>query len=181
MRAAPDLFLSPRALCAGLRLLLVCLLAAAPLQSCKRKSVPRSVENRADTHATAEQEVEQDGDAERAPEPTATPFMRRIMAAWYRVPDNSLAKRRAAPHELTAAHNRLPIGTRVRVTNPENGRSVIVRITDRGIHDRRVKLDLCKEAADELGVAAKGLARVRMQVLRDEADSSDVGSSGARN
>ncbi len=69
------------------------------------------------------------------------------MAAWYKVPKNSLAKRRA-PDELTAAHNKLPIGTRVLVTNPENGKSVTVRITDRGIHDRRVKLDLCKEAAE---------------------------------
>jgi rare lipoprotein A len=93
--------------------------------------------------------------------------MRRIMAAWYRVPKDSLAKRRARENEFTAAHNTLPIGTRVLVTNPENGRTVTVRITDRGIHDRRVKLDLCKEAAEELGVIEKGFARVKMQVLND--------------
>src|SRR4051794_39395295 len=133
----------------------VCLVASLPLQGCKRKAVPRTAKH--EEQAAREQDS-------TGPNPTATPFMRRIMAAWYRVPDHSLAKRRA-PDELTAAHNSLPLGTRVKVSNPENGRSVIVRITDRGIHDRRVKLDLCKEAADELGVVEKGFAHLRMQVL----------------
>ena len=90
------------------------------------------------------------------------------MAAWYDVPDESLAKRRAGTHELTAAHNRLPIGTLVRVTHVENGKSVIVRITDRGIRDRRVKLDVCKEAAAQLEMLRKGFARVRMEVVPEE-------------
>lgn len=90
-----------------------------------------------------------------------------VYATWYEVPETSLAKRRAAENEMTAAHNRLPIGTLVRVSNLKNGKSVNVRITDRGIRMRRVKLDLCKEAAEELGMVRKGLARVRMQVLAE--------------
>ncbi|MFL6569890.1 MAG: septal ring lytic transglycosylase RlpA family protein [Chthoniobacterales bacterium] len=96
--------------------------------------------------------------------------MRRILAAWYQVPKDSLAKKRA-PDELTAAHDSLPIGTRVQVTNPDNGRTVVVRITDRGIHNRGVKLDLSKEAAEQLGVVDKGVARLRMQVLPKEGSS----------
>jgi rare lipoprotein A len=79
-----------------------------------------------------------------------------------------LAARRAVSNEYTAAHNRLPLGTLVRVTHLKNGKSVIVRITDRGITDRKVRLDVCKEAAEELGMVTKGVARVRMEIIPDE-------------
>ena len=87
------------------------------------------------------------------------------LAAWYQVPLNSLAKRRAGKDELTAAHNRLPLGTQVRVTHLANGKSVVVRITDRGIHKRRVIIDLCKEAAAQLDMVREGSARVRIEIL----------------
>ena len=111
------------------------------------------------------------------PPPKPEPRAREVYAAWYAVPSDSLAKRRAGD-ELTAAHNSLPIGTRVRITHMQNGKSVVVRITDRGIRDRRVKIDVCKEAAEELEMLDKGIARVRMQVLREEplpAAASDGG------
>jgi rare lipoprotein A len=95
------------------------------------------------------------------------------MAAWYPVPPQSLAKRRA-PDEFTAAHNSLPLGTRVRVTNPDNGRTLVVRITDRGIRDRRVKLDVCKEAAEELGIVREGFADLKMQVVVEEENGDDT-------
>jgi rare lipoprotein A len=90
------------------------------------------------------------------------------VAVWYSVPPNSLAKRRAAKDELTAAHNRLPLGTRVRVTHLGNGKNVVVRITDRGITKRRVLIDLCKEAAAKLDMLREGSARVRLEVLPDD-------------
>jgi len=90
------------------------------------------------------------------------------MAAWYDVPPNSLAKHRATKDELTAAHNTLPIGTRVRVTHLENGKNVIVRITDRGITRHRALIDLCKEAALKLDMIREGSARVRLEILSDE-------------
>ncbi|MGI8819821.1 MAG: septal ring lytic transglycosylase RlpA family protein [Chthoniobacterales bacterium] len=92
---------------------------------------------------------------------------REVNAAWYEVPKDSLARRRAGPEEMTAAHNKLPFGTMVRVTRLQNGKSVLVRITDRGITDRRVKLDLCKEAATELEMVSEGVARVRMEVVSE--------------
>ena len=93
---------------------------------------------------------------------------REVYAAWYDVPDESLAKRRAGARELTAAHNRLAIGTLVRITHLKNGKSVLVRITDRGIRDRRVKIDVCKEAAEELDMVRKGIMRVRMEVVPED-------------
>jgi rare lipoprotein A len=89
-------------------------------------------------------------------------------AVWYSVPPNSLAKRRAGKDELTAAHNRLPLGTMVRVTHLANAKSVIVRITDRGITVRGAVIDLCKEAAAKLGMLSEGSARVRLEILPDD-------------
>ena len=84
------------------------------------------------------------------------------------MPPNSLAKRRAGKDELTAAHNRLPLGTRVRVTHLKNGKSVVVRITDRGITVRRAIIDLCKEAAEKLDMVREGSARVSLEILPDD-------------
>jgi len=90
------------------------------------------------------------------------------LAVWYPVPPNSLAKKRAGKDELTAAHNKLPLGTRVRVTHLKNGKSVEVRITDRGITKRRAVIDLCKEAAEKLDMIREGSTRVRLEVLPEE-------------
>ena len=104
---------------------------------------------------------------------------REVLAAWYDVPEDSLAKRRAGTEEFTAAHNRLPIGTLVRVTHLKNGKSVLVRITDRGINASRIKIDLCKEAAEQLDMVSKGIARVRMEVLAETNGSSLADSQTA--
>ena len=87
-------------------------------------------------------------------------------ATWYRVPPKSLARARAARGEYTAAHNHLPMGTLVRVTRLSNGHSVVVRITDRGITNRRAKIDICREAAEELGMIHIGVARVRLEIVQ---------------
>jgi len=68
---------------------------------------------------------------------------------------------RAGPTGLTAAHRTLPFGTRVRVTNKSNGRSVVVRINDRGPFVRGRVIDLTPAAAHALGFS--GLARVTLQ------------------
>src|SRR5262245_59571670 len=67
--------------------------------------------------------------------------------------------------ELTAAHRTLPFGTRVRVTNLGNGRSVVVTVTDRGPFTRGRILDVSARAARELGFFRQGTARVRIDVL----------------
>jgi rare lipoprotein A len=68
---------------------------------------------------------------------------------------------RAQPNGLTAAHRTLPFGTRVRVTNKRNGRSVVVRINDRGPFVRGRVIDLTPAAARVLGFS--GLAPVTLQ------------------
>jgi rare lipoprotein A len=69
-------------------------------------------------------------------------------------------------HELTAAHRTLPMGTRVRVTNLDNGRDVVVRINDRGPFKRGRVIDVSYEAAKKLDMVAAGVAPVRVEVLR---------------
>jgi rare lipoprotein A len=67
---------------------------------------------------------------------------------------------------LTAAHNSLPFGTRVKVTNIENGRSVVVKVNDR-MHPRKNNaIDLTKRAARELGFLRDGRTAVKLEVVK---------------
>jgi len=70
---------------------------------------------------------------------------------------------------LTMAHPSLPFGTMVRVTNLRNGRSVVVRVNDRGPFVGTRIADLSQAAASEIGMMRKGLARARIEVLGGEA------------
>ncbi|HKP92647.1 MAG TPA: septal ring lytic transglycosylase RlpA family protein [Chthoniobacterales bacterium] len=88
-------------------------------------------------------------------------------ATWYPVPRHSRTKSRAEVGELTAAHRRLPFGTRVRVTHLGNHKTVDVCIIDRLVGRRIAVIDLCKEAAEQLGMVSEGRARVRLEVLPD--------------
>lgn len=88
------------------------------------------------------------------------------MASWY---GPGFHGRRTASGErfdqnrLTAAHRKLPLGSEVKVTNLENGRSITVEINDRGPYiDGRV-IDLSKAAAGKLGIIEEGIARVRIE------------------
>lgn len=75
---------------------------------------------------------------------------------------------RFSQRRMTAAHRSLPFGTRVRVTNLSNGRSVIVKINDRGPfgRDRSRVIDLSKAAARELDFMKSGWTRVKIEVLK---------------
>lgn len=68
-------------------------------------------------------------------------------------------------YALTAAHKTLPFGTRVRVTNLRNGRSVIVRINDRGPYSHGRIIDLSKGSAQQIGLVSSGVATVKLEVL----------------
>jgi rare lipoprotein A len=70
---------------------------------------------------------------------------------------------RTGPNGLTAAHRTLPFGTRVRVTNHRNGKSVVVRITDRGPYGRGRIIDLSRAAAVELDMISAGTAMVSIE------------------
>jgi rare lipoprotein A len=64
--------------------------------------------------------------------------------------------------DLTAAHRSLPFGTCLLVVNAENGRSVRVRVNDRGPYARQRLIDVSEAAARELGMLRRGVARVRL-------------------
>lgn len=71
-------------------------------------------------------------------------------------------------HDLTAAHPTLPMPSLVRVTNVENGKTLVVRINDRGPFAKDRIIDLSSAAAHELGI--KGLAKVRVQYMKAESE-----------
>jgi rare lipoprotein A len=66
---------------------------------------------------------------------------------------------------MTAAHRTLPFGTMVRVTNPATGRSVVVRINDRGPFTKGRMIDVSRAAAEELGLIARGHATVELALI----------------
>jgi len=96
----------------------------------------------------------------------ALKFLQAGIASWY---GRQFHGRRTANGErydmyaLTAAHRTLPLGTRVRVTNQASGRSVVVRINDRGPFVRGRIIDLSLAAAQELGMSRAGTARVVLE------------------
>lgn len=65
--------------------------------------------------------------------------------------------------KLTAAHRTLPFGTKVKVTNLRNDKSVVVTINDRGPHHKNRIIDVSKAAAQKLGFLNKGTTRVRLE------------------
>jgi rare lipoprotein A len=67
--------------------------------------------------------------------------------------------------KMTAAHNTLPLGTWIKVTNLKNQKSVVVRINDRLHHRNKRLVDLSKAAAAQLGYIGAGLAKVKVEVL----------------
>jgi rare lipoprotein A len=66
---------------------------------------------------------------------------------------------------LTAAHKSLKFGTLLKVTNPRNGKSVVVRINDRGPYIEGRQLDLSKAAAIELGLMRRGVAKMKVEEI----------------
>ena len=70
------------------------------------------------------------------------------------------------PNALTAAHRTLPLGTKLRVTNVANGRSVIVRVNDRGPFVGRRLIDVSLAAAREIRMVGSGTAQVRLEIVR---------------
>ena len=87
------------------------------------------------------------------------------MASYYRHGQRVASGGRFDPKAMTAAHKTLPFGTRVRVTHLGNGRSVDVRINDRGPFIAGRIIDLTLAAAGVIGMTGSGVARISMTVL----------------
>lgn len=69
-------------------------------------------------------------------------------------------------NKLTAAHKTLPLGSKVKVTDLKNNKSVVVTITDRGPHSKKRMVDLSYAAAKKIGLIRAGLSRVKLEVLK---------------
>jgi peptidoglycan lytic transglycosylase len=107
--------------------------------------------------------------------PPAQPAFTEAKASWYGprfAGRKTSTGERYNPNALTAASKTLPIGSVVRVTNPDNGRSVNVRINDRGPFTPGRSLDLSRRAARKLGIIRKGVARVNL-VLPDPLEAME--------
>lgn len=86
-------------------------------------------------------------------------------ASWYAMTSRTASGQRADPNSFSAAHRTLPFGTRIRVENLRNGRSVEVRVNDRGPFVRGRVVDVTKAAAAKLGFISAGTAPVRVTVI----------------
>jgi rare lipoprotein A len=83
-------------------------------------------------------------------------------ASWYALTSKTASGERMNPSALTAAHRSLPFGTKVLVENLSNGRTVVVRINDRGPFVGGRIIDLSKAAAAQIGMISSGTAKVRV-------------------
>ena len=87
------------------------------------------------------------------------------MASYYWEPQALASGGRFNPNAMTAAHKTLPFGTKVRVTNRNNGRSVVVTINDRGPYVGGRIIDLSRAAASAVGMTGSGVAPVSVSVI----------------
>jgi peptidoglycan lytic transglycosylase len=88
------------------------------------------------------------------------------VASFYTEGTKTASGEKFDPHELTAASPSLPFGTRVRVTNVSNGRSVVVRVNDRGPFVAGRVVDVSYSAAETLGMVERGTAKVKLDVVQ---------------
>jgi len=86
-------------------------------------------------------------------------------ASWYALTSQTASGERMDPSKLTAAHPRLRFGTKVEVINNRNGKSVVVRINDRGPFIKGRIIDVSKAAAGQLGMIKSGVAKVCFRVI----------------
>jgi rare lipoprotein A len=81
-------------------------------------------------------------------------------ASWYALHSKTASGERMDPSKLTAAHRTLPFGTKLKVTNQKNGKSVVVRINDRGPFIKGRVIDVSKAAAKQLGFVSSGVTKI---------------------
>lgn len=91
-------------------------------------------------------------------------------ASWYALRSRTASGEMMNPAAMTAAHKTLPLGSKVKVTNLSNNRSVVVRINDRGPFVKGRLIDLSKGAASKLGFIGAGHTRVQIEPLVASAD-----------
>jgi rare lipoprotein A len=154
-------------------------LAAASLAACAQSSV---VSQRSEVRASRQASVEHDRTPSLVRTRVAvtrkhTPFASRKdatetkiasqgIASFYTEGTTTASGEKFDTRELTAAHPSLPFGTRLRVTDVNTGRSVTVRVNDRGPYVPGRIVDVSHSAAAELGMIGKGVTNVRLDVVQ---------------
>lgn len=76
--------------------------------------------------------------------------------------------------KMTCAHKSLPFGTKLKVTNLSNDKSVIVTVNDRGPYVKNREIDLSKSAAKRLNIINQGVAKVRIEIVNEDGSSSPI-------
>ena len=157
--------------------LLAVTLAAASLAACAQSSV---VSQKSELRAIRQASLDHDRTTSPVRRVAAvrrhTPFVPRRdagdvktashgVASYYTEGTKTASGERFNTLEMTAAHPTLPFGTKLRVTNVESGRSVMVRVNDRGPYVQGRVVDVSYSAADALGMVGKGVAKVKLDVV----------------
>lgn len=137
-------------------LLLTATLAVLPGIGCASRTRPAAEDTRGRTADAGSAAKKKSG------------FQQKGIASWYggKFHGRTTASgERYDMNKMTAAHKKLPFGSMVKVTNMDNGRQVVVRITDRGpfVHGRII--DLSRAAAKKIDMIQAGTARVHIRVL----------------
>lgn len=92
------------------------------------------------------------------------------IASWYGGKFNNrktASGERFNQNAITAAHKTLPLGTKVIVTNIDNGKQLVIKINDRGPYSKNRILDVSKQAAVKLGMIERGTSRITLEVPKD--------------
>ncbi|MGY8706844.1 septal ring lytic transglycosylase RlpA family protein [Bradyrhizobium sp. 18BD] len=152
--------------------LLLAIVSAASLAACAQSPVGRQ---RADLGTSRQAAVERAHrvaalhprpiSRARRPDGEARQTAARGVASFYSDTETASGEK-FDKNELTAAHPTLPFGTKLRVTDVSSGRFVTVRVNDRGPFVRGRVVDISPSAAEALGMVDKGLANVRLDVVR---------------
>jgi rare lipoprotein A len=134
----------------------------------KKESPPLLVESKDETVTVIPEET----DTFIEKDPADTPVVRNSavegIATYYA---NKFHGRRTASGELynkklfTAAHRTLPFNTLVKITNPANGKTIVVKINDRGPHNKNRLIDISRAAAEELDIIIVGVAKVVIEIV----------------
>jgi rare lipoprotein A len=178
-RTQLDLPLVPAARAGNVIRLLALALGAASLGACAQSSV---VSQKSELRATREASLEQERTISSVTRKRVavtkkhTPFASRKnagtkmashgIASFYTEGTKTASGEKFNTLELTAAHPTLPFGTRLRVTNVASGRSVTVRVNDRGPYVQGRVVDVSYSAADALGMVGRGVANVKLDVVQ---------------
>jgi len=160
--------------------LFVVVLGAASLAACAQSSVVRNTEfvspsrqaslqhNRTASFVTNRRvaSAKKHTPFARLKNATPTQIASQGVASFYTEGQQTASGEKFDTNDLTAAHPTLPFGTRLRVTNVASGRSVTVRVNDRGPYVPGRVVDVSHSAADALGMVGSGIAKVKLDVVQ---------------